>query len=74
MTLSEYYKRLLVHDWSYEYSDSHAVWERGSQEQHILNVASRESEAHRKLYEEFRNWAFYHKPKPKPPDEIASPA
>ena len=59
MSLFEFYRLLQRHDWSYNYSDDHRVWQRGQDEsnmiQHILRGNSRD-EKYRNLYERYREW------------------
>jgi hypothetical protein len=44
---------LETHDWTYEYSDSHAVWQRGSAERsHIRALVAKTGDEGRALYEE----------------------
>ena len=46
MSLFEFYRLLQRHDWSYNYSDDHRVWQKGMDEanmiQHILKGNSRD--------------------------------
>ena len=53
MSLFEFYRLLQRHDWSYNYSDDHRVWQKGMDEanmiQHILKGNSRD-EKYRNLY------------------------
>ena len=59
MSLFEFYRLLQRHDWSYNYSDDHRVWQKGMDEanmiQHILKCNSRD-EKYRNLYEKYREW------------------
>ena len=59
MTLTEFYDLLKRHDWSYNYSDDHRVWQKGQDEsnmiRHILDGNSRD-EKYRNLYERYREW------------------
>jgi|TARA_B110001454_G_scaffold68448_1_gene66833 hypothetical protein len=61
MTLQEFYDLLKAHDWSYEYSDDHRYWNKGRNEdgmiQHILQGHSRDPQF-RGLYDQYRSWAF----------------
>ena len=61
MTLQEFYDLLKIHDWSYEYSDDHRYWNKGRNEdgmiQHILQGHSRDPQF-RGLYDQYRSWAF----------------
>ena len=36
MTLTEFYDLLKRHDWSYNYSDDHRVWQRGQDESNMI--------------------------------------
>ena len=42
MNLDEYKQALASHDWHFEYSDSHQVWERGTAERIALREAQRQ--------------------------------
>ena len=61
MTLQEFYDLLKRHDWTYNYSDDHRVWQKGLDEskmiQHILMGNSKDLRF-RKLYDEYQAWAF----------------
>jgi len=68
MNVYEYYERLMKHDWSYQYSDSHTVWERGDQERQCLErIAERaeDKEAFKKLYADVKHYKLYGGPLPK---------
>lgn len=71
MTLKEFYQELEKHDWYYDMSDDHGVWERGTANKRRLEGIAEESEEHRKLYEGFSQHYFSGEPwgtekKPKP--------
>ena len=59
MSLFEFYRLLHIHDWSYNYSDDHRVFQKGQDEsnmiRHILDGNSRD-EKYRNLYERYREW------------------
>lgn len=40
--LDEYISKLKSHDWFYEFSDDHSVWQRGKAERHDINVLQKE--------------------------------
>ena len=59
MNLFEFYRLLQRHDWSYNFSDDHKVWQKGRDEanmiQHILDGNKRD-EKFRNLYDQYHNW------------------
>jgi hypothetical protein len=42
MTLEEYKKELQQHDWFYQFSDDHGVWQRGERESTTLHYLAKE--------------------------------
>ena len=44
MDLVEYFKELQRHDWYYEYSDDHKVWEKGKNNLKRIQAVAQESE------------------------------
>ena len=54
MTIEEYKKLLTYHDWFYEMSDDHRVWQEGRLAQARIIAGAKESEEHMKLYMENR--------------------
>lgn len=58
MDLNEYYDELCHHDWFYSYSDDHRVWKRGHSREAFLRAIAQESEEHKRLWEQFNNYAF----------------
>jgi hypothetical protein len=51
MTLEEYKKELQQHDWYYEFSDDHGVWQRGERASARLSRIAREgNEEFKKAY------------------------
>jgi len=52
--LNEYEKQLRAHDWWHMMSDDHKVWQAGEDSLRKLQVISRQSPAHRELYEKVR--------------------
>ena len=65
--LKEYYQQLAFHDWFYEYSDDHSVWQRGSdKERQLMNDARKDKRAEA-LFEAYRNYMFKGGDKPEAP-------
>ena len=60
ITLQEFYDMLAAHDWSYQYSDDHRQWTKGSDMQRRLTSIAREYKgtAYEKLYNDYRHWFF----------------
>ena len=60
ITLQEFYDLLAAHDWSYQYSDDHRQWTKGSDMQRRLTNIVREYKgtAYEKLYNDYRDWWF----------------
>lgn len=74
MTVGEYYDQLERHDWYYEWSDDHGVWERGSADASRLKQISEESPEHKALWDGFNkhkfsgeSWGTEKQPKPERP-------
>ena len=65
--LCNYWRELKYHDWDYNYSDDHAVWQRGFDKERHLSKLAETSEAHRQLYQGFRNHANDSLLTPEPP-------
>lgn len=57
-TLQEYWDQLNRHDWYYEYSDDHSVWQRGGAELGRLKALSDLTPEHRALWEGFNKHMF----------------
>ncbi len=58
LTLEEYYDQLDKHDWFYEYSDDHTIWQKGSEERARLQRVSMQSPNHKKLWDGFNQYHF----------------
>jgi len=58
MNLPEFYDQLDRHDWYYEWSDDHGVWERGSSDANRLAQIAKESPVHQKLHNDFTEHKF----------------
>lgn len=57
-SLYDYWLMLNGHDWYYDYSDSHAIWVRGSGQEAKLRAIARQSPEHNKMFEGFRTHMF----------------
>jgi len=56
-TLQEFDAQLAAHDWFYEYSDDHSVWEAGRAAHSKLLAAAKASPQHQALYDLwYRRW------------------
>jgi hypothetical protein len=51
--MQEYVKRLKSHDWTYEYSDDHSVWKRGSAEADEIRRLGDKVDPDRELYKKY---------------------
>lgn len=71
IALKDYYQLLEQHDWFYDYSDQHSTWERGHKNQQTLERAAKLSPVHQRLFDEFREHKFKHRPKPECPANAA---
>jgi len=56
ISIQEYFSKLEHHDWSYNYSDDHSVWERGREAQGQLEHLSRLSDQHKFYWDK---WLAY---------------
>ena len=65
--LKEYYQRLTWHDWFYEYSDDHSVWQRGCQMERKLMSDARKDKRAEILFEGYRSYMFKGAEKPDAP-------
>lgn len=51
--LHRYQRLLATHDWKYEHSDDHRVWQRGRTERAVLQALAQQLDPERKLWEEY---------------------
>lgn len=51
ISLNEYFNLLAQHDWHYDYSDNHRIWEKGFIERKKLVRLTEESRDHKELYD-----------------------
>ena len=65
--LKEFYKRLEWHDWTYQYSDDHSVWQRGCEMERKLMSDARKDKRAETLFEGYRNYIFKGDEKPDAP-------
>ena len=56
MTIEEYYDALACHDWYYNYSDDHGVWQKGLAESRRLQAVCQENDVFTDMYTDFVNW------------------
>ena len=53
MSEDDYLKLLKAHDWTYQYSDDHGVWRKGSQAaQNLVNLANNDAKL-KSLYTDY---------------------
>lgn len=58
-SLNKFWRILRNHDWTYEYSDDHNVWRRGSAElSFIRSIVEQGGEDYKKLFEEYSEYAW----------------
>lgn len=62
--LADFHEQCRRHDWFYEYSDDHSVFERGHGEREALRAIARQSPAHDHLYRQWVDHVFQGAPKP----------
>ena len=58
ISLQEFYDMLATHDWSYQYSDDHGQWQKGSDMQKRLVNIMRGGGKYEQLYKDYRTWFF----------------
>lgn len=59
MTLQEFYNKCERHDWFYEYSDSHEVWERGEAAANALKItATQHGQAYVELLDAWDDYIY----------------
>lgn len=59
MKLTEFYDMLEKHDWTYEYSDDHSVYMRGSSaERKLMGIIKDNGGIFLQLYDDFKAYAF----------------
>jgi hypothetical protein len=68
-SLSDYYKRLQAHDWTYEDSDDQGVYRKGRTERRILLSIANESQEHQDLFRKYLIYKISGGPKPQEPME-----
>jgi hypothetical protein len=51
--LARYERLLATHDWTYEYSDDHSVWQRGRAERAVLQALAQQLDPEHKLWQEY---------------------
>jgi len=68
ISLQDFYKKLVYHDWHYEYSDDYSVVCEGRESSIKLNSLADTSPEHRELHTKYRNYAHLGKPKPACPE------
>ena len=52
LVLDSYINLLRTHDWSYEWSDDHSVWKRGSDERQVLRQMQTQCDEDYKIWNE----------------------
>lgn len=57
-SLSEYYDKLVTHDWFYSYSDDHSVWQRGEAAMSNLVAEYKDKPEFKELYDAFVAYHF----------------
>lgn len=56
MNIEQYFNLCSTHDWFYQYSDDHRVWEEGSRHAERIRYLASDNEAYEKIRQEFNNW------------------
>ena len=70
MTPEEYYVELERHDWFYEYTDDHRVWQLGKANLARLQSIAQENPVLLGLYEAFSEYMFRDGTKPTLPEDV----
>lgn len=73
LTLFDFYKMLESHDWTYQYSDDHRYWKKGSDEarqiDHVLEMQGSDKNEYRELYNAYADYIWREGPKPTCPNK-----
>lgn len=56
MSIEEFFMKLRRHDWFYEYSDDHSVWQRGQAARHELRQLAKENDTFALMYDDYINY------------------
>src|SRR3954467_12099314 len=76
MSIEEFFQACQRHDWTYEYSDDHSVWERGRRSKAALESGASEDPVKATILHDFRAYVFsgesFGKPKAPKPNILAS--
>lgn len=70
VSLGEYYKLLVAHDWYYERSSDRNHYAKGAIEKDHLQIVAKQSEEHAQLYHAYAAFAFGRGFKPNDPDAV----
>ena len=55
MNIEQYFNLCSTHDWFYQYSDDHRVWQEGSRHAERIRYLASDNEAYEKIRQEFNN-------------------
>jgi len=69
MDTVEFFKLLTDHDWTYNYSDDHRAWTKGSKESQFLH--QHKSPLYTKMYKDYADYIFSSTEKPKLEDYLS---
>lgn len=58
MDTVEFFKLLTDHDWTYNYSDDHRAWTKGSKEAQRLQATMQEVPLYAKMYKDYSDYVF----------------
>ena len=58
MDTVEFFKLLTDHDWTYNYSDDHRAWTKGSKEAFIIKDILQEVPLYTKMYKDYADYMF----------------
>ena len=56
MSIEEFFMKLRRHDWFYEYSDDHGVWQRGQAARYELRQLAKENDTFALMYDDYINY------------------
>ena len=58
MDTVKFFKLLTDHDWTYNYSDDHRAWTKGSKEAQRLQAIMQEVSLYAKMYKDYSDYVF----------------
>lgn len=74
MTVEEFFDRLQYHDWYYDYSDDHSVWQRGLADRADLKDLAKENDKFSIMFEDYAEYIYACISKGPHQEEVPRPA